>query len=116
MGNHKLIKVRNNEAAIIFTQDRGFDIVMGAGPLLIPEMAQAFAVCYAVTTHKHLFDAFRRIIIEDMRIRKRHATDIKERIQREQMIELLSKGLELEGEGEENDNGENDTGGTPEDN
>lgn len=105
MGSHKNIKIRNNEAAIVFTNDRGIDIVTGYGPLLIPELAQAFAVCYAVTTHQHLFDAFKKIIVKDMEIRKRHSIDIKERNQRQQLIELLSDGLEEDG-GEEDGNGE----------
>ena len=104
MSNHKHVKVRNNEAAIVFTNDRGIDIVTGYGPLLIPELAQAFAVCYAVTTHQHLFDAFKKIIIKDMEIRKKYTSDIKERMQRQQLIELLSDGLE---NGDEEDgNGE----------
>ena len=111
MGNSKHVKVRNNEAAIVFTNDRGIDVVTGAGPLLVPALAQAFAVCYAVTTHQHLFDAFRRIIIADFKIRKEHTTDVKERIQRQQMIELLSNGLEEFEEGEKEDgNGEDEPG------
>ncbi|HEC72055.1 MAG: hypothetical protein ACTSW7_00955 [Candidatus Thorarchaeota archaeon] len=114
MGNHKHVKVRNNEAAIVFTNDRGFDIVTGYGPLLILKMAQAFAVCYAVTTHEHLFDAFRRIIISDMQIRKHHSTDVKERMQRQQMIDLLSDGLEeFEDKGGEED-GDGEDGPTEE--
>jgi len=108
MGNHKHVKVRNNEAAIVFTNDRGIDIVTGAGPLLIPELAQAFAVCYAVTSHQHLFDAFRRIIIADFKIRKEHTKDLKERMQRQQMIDMLAQGLDDLDEAEvgDEDNGE----------
>jgi hypothetical protein len=103
MSNHKIVKIRSNDAAIVFTNDRGFDVIT-TGPLQDKKMAQAFAVCYAVVTHNHVFDAFKKIIVKDMEIRKKHTKDLRERMQRQQLIDLLSEGLEDEG-GEEDGNG-----------
>lgn len=103
MSNHKIIKVHYNDAAIVFTSNDGFNVITN-GPLKDTKMAQVFAICYAILTHNHIFDSFRRILIEDMKIRKKHVTDLNERMQRQQLIDLLSDGFENKG-GEKNGNG-----------
>lgn len=103
MSNHKIVKVRYHEAALVFSND-GFNVVTN-GPIETTKISQAFAICYAVLTHEHVFEAFRKIIVKDMEIRKKHTEDLRERLQRQKLIDLLSIGLD---EGEEDGDGENE--------
>jgi len=91
MGNHKNLKVRYNEAALVFTKEGTIDIVLGGGPLPGITSAQAYAVCYAALTDNIYFELFKAIIAKDMIEKKEKATDIGEISARDEMIDLLQK-------------------------
>lgn len=90
MSNHQIIKVRQNEAAIVFRDDGKVEI---ANPkeALNKNCAPAFAVCCAAATHKFLYKRFRAIIIEELTKRKSVFVNEYEAKQFEAFINLLSE-------------------------
>ena len=66
MSIHKLIKVRQNEAAILFKSDGKIETIH-CDTRLNEKCAPAFAMCYAISVHEYLYNKFCDLIVTEMR-------------------------------------------------
>jgi len=91
MSNHRIIKIRQNEAAIIFKNDGKIEM-LHAESELHKDCVPAFAVCYAISMHKYLYDKVRAVIVNELRTKIKVYKDTAAEKQFDDFLNLLTGG------------------------